>query len=526
MVNNLQKTIIFRILAGLFFLFVTSGFDTFANAQKKLQEEDFYRMITIPLPEDLVLEVGGLDWLDKGKDRLVICTRRGEVWLLDNPYADPPHLPQDADASKKKNKQTEKKIDPANLVRFKRMLFGLHEPLGVLVQPDGIYLAQRSELTRIKDVDGDDRIDIVKTFCKDWEISGSYHEYAFGPKLGSKGDFWVTLNRPFGGQPEGKANWRGWAVRIDKNGKMHPVCTGLRSPAGLGANHIGDMFYTDNQGDWVAVCKLGHLKPGVYHGNPTGLATCDHPMSNVKNPGKIPNGLKMAEAAQKIANLQLPAVWFPYPHMGRSHSDIVCDETGGKFGPFAKQLFVGDQATSQIVRVYLEKVGGEYQGACFPFRRGFQCGVMRMCWGKDGSMFAGQTNRGWGSSGGKPYGLQRVVWTGKTPFEVLEMKAKSDGFELTFTQPVEPKTAKDLGSYKMQSWTYYLHNNYGCKPIDTHPLKITKVEVGRDNLSVRLIVKGLQPGYVNELRLSGVRSAEGLPLLHAEAYYTLNKIPE
>ncbi len=518
-----QQLLPFSLLILLFLTILPT-----VSAQSSPREEDYYRMITFPLPEGLVLEVGGMDWLDKDKSRLLLCTRRGEVWVVDNPYADSPNLEPEETPNAKKGKKGKDvpKVDPKNVIRFTRMLFGLHEPLGLLTQKDGIYLAQRGELTRINDTDGDDHIDLVETICNKWQISGSYHEYAFGPKLGPDGYFWITLNRPFGGQPEGQALWRGWAVKVDRKGKMIPVCTGLRSPAGIGANSEGDMFYTDNQGDWVAVCKLAHLKPGVYHGQTTGLATCDHPLSNVKRPEKIPNGLKMAEAAKQIPNLQLPAVWFPYPHMGRSHSDILWDSTEGKFGPFSKQIFVGDQGNSLILRVFLEKVDGEYQGACFPFRKGFQCGVLRMCWGKDGSMFVGQTNRGWGSSGGKPYGLQRLVWTDKVPFEIHEMRAQPDGFELTFTKPVDAKTAGDVNSYRARCWTYHLHSSYGCPPKDTHDLTVKKVTVGNDNKSVRLYIDGLQEGYVQEIRLPGVRSEDGLPVLHAEAYYTLNRIPD
>ena len=32
------------------------------------------------------------------------------------------------------------------------------------------------------------------------------------------------------------------------------------------------------------------------------------------------------------------------------------------------------------------------------------------------------------------FALERLVWTGKTPFEIHEMRAKPDGFELTFTE--------------------------------------------------------------------------------------------
>ncbi|MFN4257983.1 MAG: hypothetical protein ACK4RK_01700 [Gemmataceae bacterium] len=490
-------------------------------------EEDYYRLITFPLPKDVVMEVGGLDWLDSAKTRLLACTRRGDLWVIDNPYADPPAL---ADVPLTMKDDTGKTIqvppDPNRSVRYKRMLFGLHEPLGLLTRPDGIYMAQRGELTRVRDTTGDDRINVVDTICDQWEISGSYHEYAFGPKIDRDGNMWVTLNRPFGGGQEATAYWRGWAVKIDPKGRMLPVCPGLRSPAGLGTNAEGDMFYTDNQGDWVAVCKLGHLKQGLFQGNPIGLESCDHPLSPMKHPGKgFPkSGLMWPDAVREMPWLVPPAVWFPYPEMGKSHSDILTDDTGGKFGPFEKQLFIGDQANAIIVRVFLEKVDGEYQGACFPFRKGFDSGVLRMCWGKDGSMFVGGTNRGWGG-GPKPYCLQRLVWTGHTPFEVHEMRVTPNGFHVTFTRPVDPRTAGDVKAYDLRCWTYRYHANYGDSPQNVHPMTIQSATVGQDGQSVTLVVDKLKPYYVHELRLNGVRDRDDMPLLHPIGYYTLNRIP-
>ena len=82
----------------------------------------------------------------------------------------------------------------------------------------------------------------------------------------------------------------------------------------------------------------------------------------------------MAIEAKQIPELLPPAVFFPYAKMGQSASGIDCDMTGGKFGPFANQLFVGDNSASTVMRVVLEMVNGRYQGACIPFRQGFASG--------------------------------------------------------------------------------------------------------------------------------------------------------
>ena len=143
-----------------------------------------------------------------------------------------------------------------------------------------------------------------------------------------------------------------------------------------------------------------------------------------------------------------------------------------------------------------------------------------------GQMFVGGTNRGWGSRGRKPYALERVDWTGKTPFEVREMRAKPDGFELLFTLPADPVTTADPASYAMSTYTYIYQSGYGSPEVDHTTPQITNIEVADDRKTVRLTVDGLQEGHVHELHLDGVRSATGKKLLHAEAYYTLNYLPE
>ena len=231
------------------------------------------------------------------------------------------------------------------------------------------------------------------------------------------------------------------------------------------------------------------------------------------------------DEAKRIPELEPTAVLFPFVKMGRSASGIACD-TEGAFGPFATQLFVGDQAHSTVMRVFLEKVDGHYQGACFPFVEGFGSGSLALRFSPDGSsLLVGGTNRGWGSTGWKEYALERLDWTGATPFDVHEMRAKPDGFELTFTHDINPAAAGNIDAYEMQTYTYIYRSDYGSPEVDHTTPALTEVEVGADRRSIRLTVDGLREGHVHELHLDGVRSADGLPLLHPVAYYTLNYVP-
>lgn len=464
------------------------------------KEEDYYKLIEFPIPEHVNLEAGGLELLSNGK--LAISTRRGDIFLLDKPFADPPEE-----------------------VEFTKFAGGLHEVLGLTSKGDWLYCTQRCEVTRMKDLDNDGRADLFETVNDGWEINGDYHEYAFGSKFDKEGNIWVVLCLT--GSFNSDVKYRGWCLRITPEGKVIPTCSGIRSPGGMGANAAGDMFYTDNQGPWNGACSLKHLKVGSFQGHPGGNRWYEATGGVIGPRPKEPETKsRMMVEAKKIPQLEPPACYFPYPKMGQSAAGIACDLSGGKFGVFKDQLFVGDQAHSTVMRVALEKINGHYQGACFPFRQGFGSGSLSLLFAPDGSMFVGGTNRGWGSRGSKPYSLDRLVWTGKTPFEVHEMRAKKDGFELTFTHKVDPATAGDPKSYSLSTYTYIYQADYGSPEVDgTTPL-ITKVEVAPDGLSARLYVDKLQEGHVHELHLDGVRSAEKLPILHPAAYYTLNYIPQ
>ncbi len=473
-----------------------------AHAQRPMNEDDYYRIVTLPIPEEIKLEVGGLAPMPDG--RLAACTRRGEVWMVSNPYMTGSRVPT-----------------------FKRFAAGLHEPLGLMYHPQGYLLCtQRGEVTKLVDLDGDDVADEYSSFYK-WPLSGNYHEYSYGPVLLPDGDMVITLNLDWIGFGASLAKWRGWMLKLNDRGEMTPWATGLRSPAGFGVLRDGSIFYTENQGDWVGSGRMTHLEKGDFAGNPAGLRWTSEAGSPLSlKPEDVPStGKPMHEVAKTVKNLKIPAIWFPHTLMGISTSDMKEDTTAGAFGPFAGQVFVGDQGHSKIMRVALEKVNGEWQGACFPFREGFQSGIIRMVWGQDGSMFVGMTSRGWAATGKSPFGIQRLVWTGQTPFEMKAITSQPDGFLVTFTQPVDRKTAQDPASYGLNSFTYKYHKTYGSPIENAGLVPIRGVIVAEDGLSARIVADtSLREGYIHEIKAEGVRSATGLALLHNTGYYTLNAI--
>ncbi|GAB3176033.1 plastocyanin/azurin family copper-binding protein [Telluribacter humicola] len=472
-----------------------------AQTARPVTEDDYYRIITMPIPENIELEIGGMSVLPDG--RLATSTRRGEVWMISNPYMKGNGRPS-----------------------FNRFAHGLHEPLGLHYRGDHFLVTQRGEVTKLVDTNNDGIADIYDSFAK-WPLSGNYHQYSYGPVPMPNGDMVITLNLDWIGHGASQSKWRGWMLKLGEDGSLTPWATGMRSPAGFGS-FKGDIFYTENQGDWVGSGRMTHVDKGDFVGNPAGLRWSDLPGSPVKlKPKDIPDtGEPLYEVAKKVPGLKAPAVWFPHTLMGISTSDFKEDTTRGAFGPFEGQMFVGDQGHSKIMRVDMEKVNGVWQGACFPFREGFMSGIIRMVWGLDGSMFVGQTSRGWSATGTAPFGIQRLVWTGKTPFEMKSIRSTPDGFEVTFTMPVDKATATDPASYQLNSFNYKYHHIYGSPIINAKQMAIKGILLSDDGLRARLVVDSdsLRKGYIHELKAEGVKSKDGLSLLHNFGYYTLNEI--
>ena len=487
------------------------------SAYGQRRENDYYRLETIvsaqakthsrdkrwrPDTKEVVLEVTGMTALDD--DRLAVAIRKGEIWILSNLGGDPRNI------------------------EYSLFADALHDPMGLIYRDGTFYTAQRAELTAIRDTDGDGYADEYSNVASGWGVTGNYHEYTYGPKLDQQGNFWVTLNMGMGEHANnGDDLWRGWGIKIDGNGNLIPVCSGMRSPSGFGANSHGDMFFTDQQGNWIATCSLHHMREDSFFGHPWGLRSPHQAkLPTIEEVESVAAGVPWPNALPKITNLKPPAVWFPYKKVGQSATDVVLDNTTGKFGPFTGQLFIGEFRLSEINRVFLERVAGEYQGACFRFRSGFDSAVVRMDFNKDGQMYVGLTNRGWSSLGSSSYGLQRLVWTGRMPFEIKEMRAKPDGFELEFTKPVDQDTARNLKSYRMKNYTYLLQAKYGSPEILTEKNSIRDIRVSEDGLTVRLGIDGLREGFVHELNCINLKSNDGEPLLHPNGYYTLNRIPQ
>ncbi|WP_017446919.1 DUF7133 domain-containing protein [Gayadomonas joobiniege] len=481
-IKSIFKPSLFASLLPLGLLLTSTH--SFAN---KNYIPEGYELKTVMTPKDVPFHITGLDSAENGD--IYVVTRLGEVWRYDQ--------------------------------KWHKFADGLHEPTGLMVDDDGsILVAQKPELTRLVDTNKDGWADEYIQIVDDWDFHDNYHEFTFGPVKDKAGNLYGTLNLSHGapnsfslGTMGSAGGWRGWAFEVTKAGEFKPFAYGLRSPAGIGISPEDELFFTDNQGDWVPTSKMHLLQKDKFYA---------HPVSLIDHPDWDEQKIRNAKPEDFAKFSEKPVVWIPHIEVANSPGNPEWDTSGGKFGPFEGQIFIGDQTQSNVFRVILDKVKGEYQGAVINFVGGMQSGNIRTHIDNKGQLWVGQTARGWGAKGGKPFGLQKIVWNGKQPFEVLDVKLVEDGFKLTFTQALKASSVKP-SSFAAKHWHYDYNGNYGSPKRGVTQLPIKTAKLSDDGKTVHLKMS-LTADKVVQIDFNGVKNKAGSQASTRTLYYTLNQL--
>jgi mono/diheme cytochrome c family protein len=478
-----------------------------------------YHIENVSYPAELQGGISAVTFTPAGS--LVIATRHGEIWI--------------------------RRTGNATNSAWRCFTRGLDEPTGLIADSETvIYIAHRPEVLRATDTDGNGQADRFDSLGGQWGLAQNYHEFFFGLARDPAGNLYgspsldstVTANAahkaaypnlPYRGprdfthvlDPTGHRSdgpWRGWVMRITPDGKLEPVASGFRQTNGVAFSPDGDLFVTDNQGDYKAATGLLHVEPGDFHGHAGSL--------------KWETGYDPANLSTEILwrRVKTPAVVFPHGPMGVSPGQPAWDLTKGKFGPFAGQVFTGD-FSRLVIRASLEKIAGAWQGACFSFLGRnesplfvtgdrLKSGITRAGFAPDGSLYLGAT-AGWGAG---EDGLQRITWDGAVPPEVHNICLTARGFTVSFTRPMSSATISRTESYELNRFRFYYHHKYGSPRVDESRVTVTEARAAADGLSAELVVAGLEPGFVYEFSLPTLRTRSGEPLANPLGYYTANRL--
>jgi hypothetical protein len=381
---------------------------------------------------------------------------------------------------------------------------GLNQPLGLATIGNRLFVTQRPELTEIIAHTPYGMADEYRSVTGGpWPLGEGYHEYLFGPTLSKDGGLYLGVNCghfwPHGGATR-RGRLKGSLLRVDSAGHIEEVARGARVPNGISRGPDGTMVFLDNQGDWIPVCKVAVLHQGRFYGHPESER-------DVLPGDRQPDGVA--------------ACWLPYEDC-RSASAPVLDETSGRFGPFAGQLFLGDVgygANRGLFRVALEKVGSDYQGACFRFLDEQPLGVQQMSFAPDGQVLAACLTGG----------IHRIRYGGKTPFEMhhVSLQPGGKGFTIHLTKPLAADAALSAADVVLQRWHYRYGPAYGSPRVDERQVAVEDVTLSanRRQVEIKVPVTTAPGGAVYHLALPRLRDPAGGELVHREAWYTVNQLP-
>jgi hypothetical protein len=458
--------------------------------------------------------IGGIDLLPNGDG--VICVwggsqkTLGEVWILPALATGTPGTPV-------------------------RIAQALREPLGVKVVGQDFYVMEKPRLLKFTGSGTTWTKSTFWTMPNAWYNDGQWHYFSWG-LVQKDSALWFTTGMAFNPN-DSDFRERGALMKVPLDGSPYAQYSrGMRNTDGIGLGPENEFFINDNQGDWKPANMMYHVptpktppaKQGRFYGyrttknNDCGLTTDNVAQDNCPADPVYP-----------------PAVWLPYGSYSNSPTRPILL----KSGPYAGQMIFGDVFHGDILRTFVEKVNGEWQGAAFTFMtqqktggQGVHFGIHQFLYTPSGSLLVagigggnacntgGSDNWSWQST---CRGLDLLTPTDTAPFDILAIRSVKDGFDIEFSQPAA--AAAGLASnWTLKTSIYTPIHKYGgdLVPEDNNvSLTVASASLGADGKHVRLKPASLPAKRMYTITAgSAVKSATGASLWTNVGYYTLNSI--
>ncbi len=460
--------------------------------------------LTVPYenPWSAEMFLAGVDFFSDGK-RAAVCTFHGDVWVVSG-----------IDGSLAK-------------LSWRRYASGLYHALGLKIVKDQIYVLGRDQITRLHDLNGDGEADFYENFNNDCFITTNFHEFAFDLHTDEHGNFYFTKAGPVrnGGRGFAEiADHHGAMFKVSPDGKkFEVVATGFRAPNGMGVGPHGELTSGDNEGTWTPMCRLNWIKPGGFY-------------------GVVP----LAHRAETPTDYDKPICWFPKNVDNSSGGQVWV--TTDQWGPFSGHMLHLSYGTCSLFHVLKEEVDGQVQGGVVRFPLSFNSGIMRARFNAVDHQLYLVGMKGWQTSAAKNGGFQRVRFTGQPVCMPLEMHARKNGMEITFTTPLDPASANDLENYSLEQWNYVWSSAYGSpeisalapapipsdkggtewaktqKEVQQHdPVTLKSAKLSADGRTLFLEIPDLKPVMQMKIKYQ-LKSAAGADA-EQEIYQTINKLP-
>ncbi len=383
-----------------------------------------------------------------------------------------------------------------------------------------VDVATKTAVLRLWDEDGDRRADRIETVASGWGHTVDYHDWTVGLPSDGRGGYFVGLGCEQDKRSLAAARWRGAVLRLaappgglaaGERFAVELVSGGHRFPMGLARNRAGELFATDNQGNFNPFNELNHVRPGLRFG--------------------FLNSVERRPDFQPPT--EPPSIEIPHPWT-RSVNGICFLEADGDrpFGPFTGHLVGCEYDTRRLVRMSLQRVGGTFQGAVYPLTydqpRGepWLLGPICCAVAPNGDLVVGGIrDSGWGGGNNLGEVVRLRFAPEQLPAGIAEVRAVAQGFQIDFTQPLPRDRLANPAHYSLVSYRRESTPAYGGSDLQRRDETIRQIVVADDARSVRVRLDNMRAGFVYEWRLRNL-VADGTPFHPAEAYFTLRPLPQ
>ncbi len=406
------------------------------------------------------VRTSGLDFFADG-DRMAVCTWDGDVWIVSGISK--------LDAT-----------DQTPRLSWRRVAFGLFQPLGLKIIDDTIYLTCRDQLVRLVDRNHDGEVDHYVCINNDHQVTEHFHEFAMGLQTDQEGNFYYAKSARHA--KTALVPHHGTLLRVSSDGQQTEIlANGFRAANGVCLNPDGSFIVTDQEGHWNPKNRINWVRPGGFYGNMYGY----HQITDESDDAMEP-----------------PLCWITN-RFDRSPAELLWVDSP-RWGPFQDHLLNFSYGYGKIYVVPHERVGGQVQGGmCQLPIQDLPTGTMRARFSPfDGQLYVCGLSAWATNQTMQEGGLYRVRYTSTPAAMPIELSAHERGLQVVFSEPLGERTSLDPRDYGLEVWSLKRTKNYGSDHYDQHELDIQGVHLSPDRKILSFDVPDIAPTWSMELRLS------------------------
>jgi glucose/arabinose dehydrogenase len=437
---------------------------------------------TLPIsnPWKSRLRATGVDFTSDGNAAIVTCWE-GDVWRVDG-ITD----------------------ENASSTQWHRIATGLFQPLGVKLVGDDIYVSCRDQIVKLHDLNGDGETDFYEAFNSDHQVTEHFHEFAMGLQTDDEGNFYYAKSARHA-RPQLVAH-HGTLLKVSADGsKTEILANGFRAANGVCINPDGTFIVTDQEGHWNPMNRINWVEPGNnFYGNMWSYG---------------------APEDSSDSAMEKPLAWVD-KQFDRSPSELLWVDSKS-WGPLNGKLLNLSYGHGRLEIVPHEFVNGQPQGGLnrLPIPD-FPTGTMRGRFHPDNGHLYLCGMSAWGTAQmHQPGGFYRIRKTDVPSYLPIELKAKKDGVEITFSEAIDSESLQAaIQPIVVQTWALERSANYGSKHYDKKTLEVVGATLSRNGKTLKLSIPDIEPVWQMSIQYE-LTGKDGTPVI-GEIQNTIHNLGE